>query len=144
MRLLGALALAIAFVVPAMAQDAVPDIKGIWQGDFDFVILGNNIHHPGGQTTSDPPRSGTIAFTFDIEGQDGRRAWGKSWSNPETKEPTAFIIAPDNKTVVGADSDGALTITLLSADSMQLCYAHSGTSQTKSIVASCGVANRQK
>jgi hypothetical protein len=144
MRLFGALALTVAFIVPGTAQDAVPDIKGVWAGDFDFVIIGNNIHHPGGQTTSDPPRSGALAFTVEVEGQDERRAWGRSWSNPDTKEPTALVIAPDNKTIVGADTDGVLNITLLSADSMQFCYSHSSTSQSKSIVAACGIVERQK
>jgi len=78
-------------------------------------------------------------------GQEGRLAWGRSSSAvADTKEPFAWAIASDNKTIVGADMDGYFRITLISPDRMEKCYTHNGTNPTKSIVATCYVMDRVK
>ena len=109
------------------------------------MVFGHNPHHPGEQTTAGPPRVRDFEFTFVIEGQEGRLAWGRNFSSAaNTNEPLALAIAADGKTVIGADTEGFYHITLLSPDRLELCYAHSGVSPSRSIVASCAVYDREK
>jgi hypothetical protein len=127
--------------VAAVAQ-TVPDFKGTWSGQWRAVIYGNNPHHPGPHTTADAPRMREIIFTLEFEGHDGRLLWGKSWSNPDRKEPFAAIIAADGKTIIGSDTDGSLTISIAAPDRLDACYTHTGLGPTQSIVASCGALQR--
>jgi hypothetical protein len=140
-----ALALLGAAATAAPAQDAIPDLKGTWSGKGKSIVFGTHAHHPGSQTTADPPRVRDIEATHVVEGQDGRVAWGRSSSAvADTKEPFAWAIASDNKSIVGADMDGYFRITLISADRMEKCYVHNGTSPTRSIVATCYTMDRVK
>jgi hypothetical protein len=124
------------------AAQGVPDLKGRWSGTFRTVIYGRNIHHPGSQTIASPPRIRTIRFTLDVEGQDGRLLWGKSWSNPSQKEPFAATMPADGNIIIGADTDGLIAIRILPQRRIELCYAHSALSPSQSIVASCGTLAR--
>ena len=109
------------------------------------IVFGNNPHHPGSQTATDPPRVHEIEAKYIVEGQDGRLAWGRSSSMvADTKEPFAWAIASDNKTIVGADMDGYFHITLVSPDRVEKCYTHNGTSPSGSIVATCYMMDRVK
>ena len=129
----------------ASAQDAIPDLKGTWTGKGKSMVIGNNPHHPGSQTAADPPRLRDIEATHVVEGQEGRVAWGHSSSTvADTKEPFAWAIASDNKSIVGADMDGYFHITLVSPDRMEKCYVHNGTSPTHSVVATCYLMDRVK
>ena len=60
----------------------------------------------------------------------------------DSKEPFAWAISLDNKSIVGADMDGYFRITLLGPDRMEKCYVHSGMS--KSVVATCYAMERVK
>jgi hypothetical protein len=143
--LIFALAFLGAAATAAPAQDAIPDLKGTWSGKGKSIVFGTHAHHPGSQTAGDPPRVRDIEATHVVEGQDGRVAWGRSSSAvADTKEPFAWAIASDNKSIVGADMDGYFRITLISADRMEKCYVHNGTSPTRSIVATCYVMDRVK
>src|SRR5262252_7074107 len=140
-----ALALLGAATTAASAQDAIPDLKGTWTGKGKAMVIGNNPHHPGSQTAADPPRLRDIEATHMVEGQEGRVAWGHSSSTvADTKEPFAWAIASDNKSIVGADMDGYFHITLIAPDRMEKCYVHNGTSPSRSIVATCYVMDRVK
>jgi hypothetical protein len=140
-----ALALLGTTAMSARAQDAIPDLKGTWTGKGKSIVFGTHPHHPGSQTANDPPRVRDIEATHTVEGQEGRLAWGRSSSAvADTKEPFAWAIASDNKTIVGADMDGYFRITLISPDRMEKCYAHNGTSPTRSVVATCYVMDRVK
>jgi hypothetical protein len=46
----------IAAATTARAQDAIPDLKGIWSGKGKIAVFGSNVHHPGTQTMAEPPR----------------------------------------------------------------------------------------
>lgn len=133
-------------VVPAaQAQNAIPDLKGTWSGKGKSIVFGSHAHHPGTQTMADPPRVRDIEATYVVDGQDGRLVWGRSSSAvADTKEPFAWAISSDNKTIIGADMDGYFQITLLSPDRMEKCYTHNGTSPSKSVVATCHVMERVK
>ena len=101
----------------AGAQDSIPNLKGTWSGKGKTIVFGNNHYHPGSQTTTSPPRVRDIEATHVVEGQEGRLVWGRSSSSvADTKEPFAWTIASDNKTIVGADLDGSFHITLISPD----------------------------
>jgi hypothetical protein len=139
------LALLCAAAIPARAQDAIPDLKGTWSGKGKSIVFGTHAHHPGSQTAADPPRVRDIEATHTVEGQDGRLAWGRSSSAvADNKEPFAWVIASDNKTIVGADMDGYFRITLISPDRIEKCYTHNGTSPSRSIVATCYMMDRVK
>lgn len=141
MRILLA-AVACTLALPVVAQEAVPDLVGTWSGPFRTVIFGHNPHHPGSETTAAPPRIREIAFTLEVEGQDGNLIWGQSWSDPARKEPFAASITADGKTIIGADTDGSLTLSIAGPDRLDICYAHNGLGPSQSIVASCGVIER--
>ena len=129
----------------ARAQDAVPDLKGIWTGKGKSIVFGNNPHHPGPQTAADAPRVRDIEATHFVEGQEGRLVWGRSSSTvADTKEPFAWAISSDNKMIVGADMDGYFRITLVSADRIEKCYTHHGAGPTGSVVATCYMMDRVK
>jgi hypothetical protein len=133
-----ALVLAIVTVTTtARAQDAIPDLKGTWFGKGKVIIFGGHAHHPGVAMDS-PPTVRDIEMTLLVEGQDGRLAWGRSSSaRAETKEPFAWAMSEDNKSIIGSDTDGSFRITLLAPDRMEKCYTHNGTSPSRSIVAGC-------
>jgi hypothetical protein len=138
------LALLLAGIVSATAESAAPNLKGTWIGTFKSLVYGNNPHHPGAESLADPPRVREVKFTFEVEGQDGRLLWGKSWSSPDRKEPFAFAMSEDRKTIVGTDTDGQFLLKLLSANRMELCYTHTYLSPTQSMVATCGNIDRMK
>jgi hypothetical protein len=139
------LALLGAAAASAHAQNAIPDLKGTWSGKGKSIVFGNGPHHPGSQGLNDPPRVRDIEATHTVDGQDGRLVWGRSSSTAaDTKEPFAWAIASDNKTITGADTDGYFHITLVSPDRMEKCYVHNGLSPSKSVVATCHVMDRVK
>lgn len=140
-----ALALLGAAVTATYAQDAIPDLKGTWSGKGKSIVFGSNLYHPGSQTIAEPPRIRDIETTHVVEGQDGRLVWGRSSSSvADTKEPFAWTIASDNKTIIGADMDGYFRITLVSPDRMEKCYTQNAISPSKSIVATCHMMDRVK
>ena len=114
------LALLAASVAAAVAQDAIPNLRGTWSGKGKSIVFGSNPHHPGTQTAADAPRVREIDATYTVEGQDGSLAWGHSSSAvADTKEPFAWTIASDNKTVLGADMDGYFHISLVTPDRIE-------------------------
>jgi hypothetical protein len=144
-RYVFALAILGAVVTPVHAQDAIPDLKGTWTGKGKSIVFGNNAHHAGKQTIAKPPRVRDIEAIHVVEGQDGRLVWGRSSSAAaNTKEPFAWAIASDNKSIVGADMDGYFRISLLSPDRMEKCYAQNAARPSRSIVASCQIMERAK
>ena len=140
------LAVALAFVgvvTTANAQDATPDLKGTWTGKGRSIVLGNNPHHPGSQTVASSPRVRDFEFTFVVDGQDGRLAWGHSFSSvATTNEPFAWAVSADNKSIVGADTDGYYQMTVLARTRIEMCYSHNGLGPSGSIVATCYVMER--
>ena len=127
------------------AQSAVPDLKGTWITKGKSVVFGANAHHPGAAASEATPRIRDFEFTVVITGQDGRLAWGYSHSSVSAAhEPLALAIAADGKTIAGSDTDGSLRLTVVSPDRLELCYTHAGLSPSKSIVATCEMADRKK
>ena len=143
--ILVALAVIVAACTMAPAEEAIPDLRGVWSGKGQVIVFGSLPHHPGSQTASDPPRVSDVAATHTVEGQQGRVAWGhSSTAAADTKEPFAWAISSDNRSIVGADLDGYFRITLLTPDRMEKCYVHNGTSPSRSVVATCYLMDRIK
>ena len=111
-------------VTAARAQDAIPDLKGTWSRKGKAIVFGNNLHHPGSQTVADAPRVHEIDATYVVEGQDGHVAWGRSSSAmANTQEPFAWAVASDNKTILGADTDGYFNIALIHPIAWEVLHA---------------------
>lgn len=144
MKHIAAVLLALGVTTAAAQAQTVPDLKGTWTGKGKSVVFGTHPHHPGGGM-SETPRVRDIEARHVVTGQDGRLVWGHSSSAvADTREPFAWAISRDNRTIVGADMDGYFQITLMSPNRMEKCYAHAGVSPSKSVVATCYVMDRKK
>ena len=142
--ILAVLMLSVAATV-AHAQSSTPDLRGTWSGKGKSIVWGTHPHHPGKQTTNDPPRVREIEATHVVEGQDGRLLWGYSFSKvAPAREPFSWAMTHDFRSIVGADMDGYFHITLITPDRMEKCYAHNGVSPSRSVVATCYEMPRQK
>jgi hypothetical protein len=84
-------------------------------------------------------------FTFVVDGQDGRLAWGYSFSSAATTHvPFAWANSADNKSIIGANTDGNFQMTVMSPDRIEMCYSHTGLALDGSIVATCYMMERAK
>ena len=143
MRVVFTLTTVVALIVgtiAAPAQTALPSLKGTWKGAGKILLYGTTEHLSG--SASDPVvRDLQVSHT--VTGQDGRLIWGTTSSaNNDNKEPFAWAMQSDNRTIVGADTDGYYQITVLSADQIEKCYAQAGAAPRQPIVATCFVMTR--
>jgi len=143
MKTLMALALMLAMTpLAADAQDAIPQLKGAWKGTGKILLFGTTEHLSGS------PQNAVVRdleVTHTVTGQDGRLIWGTTSSaNNDNKEPFAWALAADNRTIIGADTDGYYRITIVSADRIEKCYAQSATGPRQAIVATCFMMDRVK
>jgi hypothetical protein len=124
----------------AAAQDAIPSLKGTWSGTGKILLFGTT-EHLSGSPQSAAVRDLTVTHT--VLGQDGKLIWGTTSSaNNDSKEPFAWALAADNKTIVGADTDGYYRISLLGPDRMEKCYVQDALSPRHAIVATCFVMTK--
>ena len=99
----------------------------------------NQLSHAGGAVNLD------FDFTFVVDGQNGRLAWGHSFSSVSTTHvPFAWAISANNKTIVGANTHGSFQMTIMSPDQIEMCYSNTGLSDDGSIVATCYMMGRTK
>ena len=56
----------------------------------------------------------------------------------------ALLAEHPGLALIGVDTDGYFRMTVLSADRIEMCYAHNGLSPTGSMVATCYVMERAK
>jgi hypothetical protein len=115
MKTLMALALMLAMTpLAADAQDAIPQLKGTWKGTGKILLFGTTEHLSGS------PQNAVVRdleVTHTVTGQDGRLIWGTTSSaNNDSKEPFGWALAADNRTIIGADTDGYYRITIVSAE----------------------------
>jgi hypothetical protein len=124
----------------AAAQSPIPSLKGAWKGTGKILLFGTTEYLSGS------PREAVVRdleVTHTVLGQDGRLIWGTtSAGNNDVKEPFAWAVTADNKTIIGADTDGYYRITILSPDQMEKCYVQNAASSRQAIVASCFVMSR--
>jgi hypothetical protein len=120
-----------ASVVPVGAETAIPDMRGIWKGDSESLVLGGgNDHHQGTQLGE--PQLRSVPFTLTVDKQDGRRFSG-TFSSPRSSEKILAVISR-NGTILMVDSEGYSFGTMLAPNRMELCYMHVSTAAR---IASC-------
>jgi hypothetical protein len=137
LKLASCVLLAAVLTTPALAQTAIPDLRGTWKGQSESIVVGHgNSHHDAPVT--DKPRLSSIPFTMIIDMQDGRRFSGTFAS----AKATDVIIAVISQTGVihMVDDDGWTSGTLLAPNRMELCYMARTTTDR---VASCTVMTKQ-
>jgi hypothetical protein len=119
MSKLARIALLVTFVTaPAVAETAVPDLRGTWTGDSESIVLGRgNDHHTG---KGSEPRMSSAPFTLTIDQQDGRRFSG-TFSSPRHSEKVIAVVSHSGPIYL-IDDDGYTIGTMLAPNRMELCY----------------------
>jgi hypothetical protein len=121
----------------AVAQTAVPDLRGTWKGDSETIVMGGgNPHHAAPSSAS--PRLSTIAFTMTIDKQDGRRSSGM-FSSARGNDPIIAVISHGG-TIFMVDDDGYTVGTMLAPNRIELCYMMLSPATR---IASCTVLTKQ-
>jgi hypothetical protein len=132
-----ALIVAGAAVVPALAQDAIPDLKGVWSGTATGGVVAGNLGH---QEASNEPRfkDTSVTWTITIEQQEGPGLIG-TWASPNKTEELIGVIRPDNRTVHFVDPDTFFQGFLRAENELEACLQENG----ESMVATCYVFRRE-
>jgi hypothetical protein len=103
----------------AMAETAIPDLRGTWNGNSETIILGaGNSHHDTAATAE--PRLNSVAFTMTIDKQDGRRFSG-TFSSARASEKVVAVVSRTGA-IYMVDDDGHDIGTMLAPNRMELCY----------------------
>ena len=121
----------------ALAQTAVPDLRGTWKGESETIILGaGNPHHAAPPATA--PRLNSVPFTLTIDKQDGRRFSG-TLSSPRGSETVIAVISLSGA-IYMVDDDGYSVATMLAPNRLESCHLfQSPTSR----IASCTELTKQ-
>jgi hypothetical protein len=121
----------------AIAETAVPDLRGIWKGDSETIILGTgNSHHDASAT--DQPRLNSVSFTMTIDKQDGRRFSG-TFSSARASEKVIAVVSRSGA-IYMVDDDGHDIGAMLAPNQMELCYLKQSPA---SRIASCTELTKQ-
>lgn len=121
----------------AVAETAIPDLRGTWKGESETIILGaGNPHHAATKPAS--PRLNSVAFTLTIKQQDGRRFSG-TFSSARGGEAVIAVISRTGA-IYMIDDDGYNVGTMLAPDRMEICYLRQS---PKSRIASCTELTKQ-
>ena len=121
----------------AVAETAIPDLRGTWKGESETIILGaGNPHHAAPKPAS--PRLNSVAFTMVIKQQDGRRFSG-TFTSVRGSDPIIAVISRTGA-IYMVDDDGYTVGTMLAPNRMELCYL---TQSPKSRIASCTELTKQ-
>ena len=127
----------LAAVTVAVAETAIPDVRGTWKGESETIILGaGNPHHAATKPAS--PRLNSVAFTLTVNQQDGRRFSG-TFSSARGSEAVIAVISRTG-TIYLIDDDGYTVGTMLAPNRMELCYF---VQSPKSRIASCTELTKQ-
>jgi tRNA pseudouridine-54 N-methylase len=131
-------ALATFTAATAVAQTAIPDLRGTWKGESETIVVGGgNPHHPA--TQSAEPQLRSVAFTLTVDKQDGRRFSG-TFSSARGSETVIAIISRTGN-IYMVDDDGYDVATMLAPNRMELCYLHLSSA---SRIASCTELTKQQ
>jgi hypothetical protein len=121
----------------AVAETAIPDMRGTWKGDSESIIMGaGNAHHTSPKAAS--PRLNSIAFTMTVNQQDGRRFSG-TFSSARGNDPVIAVISR-NGSIYMVDDDGYTVGSILAPNRIELCYMQLS---PKSRIASCTELTKQ-
>ncbi|MEN3976437.1 hypothetical protein [Emcibacter sp. SYSU 3D8] len=111
----------LASATAAAAQDATPDLTGVWSGK---VEAGVSQGMQGHESDVAEPTFGNyeLTMTLEISRQEGRALMG-TWSSPNQKEKIFGVLRRNNSDLVLVDEDSHFNGSLLSPTSMELCLA---------------------
>ena len=130
---------------PALAADAIPNIKGKWAGKTHTIVAGVAPHWPSNRGTFDKPGLFEKDLVIEVTNQDGRRKASdcpRTGGGEKTSEPMiGELTGKDNKTVVLVDTDGFFDGQLVNNNTMTFCYKQAG-GRTESSVVSCSELKR--
>jgi hypothetical protein len=113
-------ALLLLFAGSALAQTAIPDLRGTWKGESETIVLGGNPHH--GQVQSQQPRLSSVPFTLTVDQQEGRRFHG-IFASARANEAFVAVISRTGAIYL-VDDDGYSIGALLAPNRLELCYLH--------------------
>ena len=100
------------------AQAGIPDLRGVWKGTSESIVLGaGNAHH---SASGQEPELRSIPFTLTIDKQDGRRLSG-TFASPRSSSKVVAVISRSG-TVMLADTEGFSLGSMLASNRMELCY----------------------
>jgi hypothetical protein len=103
----------------ALAQAAIPDLRGTWKGESESIVLGaGNPHHSG--TTAQEPEFRSVPFTLTIDKQDGRRFAG-TFSSARGSFKVVAVMSRSGSIFL-ADTEGFFAWNDAASDRMELCY----------------------
>jgi hypothetical protein len=120
----------------AMAESAIPDLRGTWKGNSETIIAGvGNSHHDASATD---PLLNSVAFTMTIDKQDGRRFSG-TFSSARASEKVIAVVSRSGA-IYMVDDDGHDIGTMLAPNRMELCYLKQSPA---SRIASCTELTKQ-
>jgi hypothetical protein len=126
--------------VPAIAETAIPDMKGTWIGESESIVLGrgNQHHRAKAAAAAAEPRLSSVKFTMVIDKQDGRRFSGKFSSARGTE--TVIAVITRSGQILLIDDDGYSFGTMLGPDKIDLCYMQQNPAMR---IASCTELTKQ-
>jgi hypothetical protein len=130
--------LAVFAAAPSAAQTPVPDLRGIWKGESESIVLGSEHPHHASPRLNEPEFR-SVAFTLSVDKQEGRRFSG-TFSSARRASRVIAVIS-HNGTILLADNEGHSYGTMLAPNRMELCYLHVS-SATR--IASCVVLTKQR
>ncbi len=127
---LGGTAAALATVATTRAavdeKPKLPVVVGEWTGKSETLVL------DGPAATR--PRLEEATSTMSVEGQDGRRFWGKLGS-ASSADPFVALFSSSHVFGYGAGRNGFYHFRSHGPDRLELCYTQPGTDAAKTIAA---------
>lgn len=115
----------------ALAQAAIPDLRGTWKGESESIVLrAGNPHHSG--TAAQEPELRSVPFTLTID-KGGHRFSG-TFSSARGSSKVVAVVSRSGSIFL-ADAEGFSHGTMLASDRMELCYLkHSAETRIASCV----------
>jgi hypothetical protein len=114
-------AVAVASLVSARADEAVPNLVGSWTGTFTGgVRLGGGDLAPADSTPNFVQEGMSRQYTLKVEQQQGRGLMG-TWSSTKGSERIQGVVRLDNQTILFVDPDSYLTARILSPNEIEMC-----------------------
>ena len=124
---------------PAMAENAVPDLKGIWQGEIRGVSLGDAAN--GLTVDADAkPKIETFPIEMIVDFQDGSAIAGIK-KHKYGNDRFVAVFRNGNTSLHGADAEGDMELSILSDGGLESCYTEH---ERHRAYASCTVLHRKQ
>ena len=99
--------------LPAVAETAIPDLRGTWKGESESIVMGpGNPHHSAAPAAG--PRFNSVPFTMTIDKQD-------TFSSARGNDSIIAVVSRTD-TILMVDDDGYTVGKLLAPNRMELCY----------------------